>query len=90
VKKNRDYEKYLEIMDKQINVNWNFRNVYEKIVDEIIEKYEKEKIKSGNTDEIIRNKLIENIYRINDLRVINFIYELSLLNCLPIEEKESF
>lgn len=41
---NRDYDKYISIIDESINVNWNFRNVYEKIVDVIIATYEKEKM----------------------------------------------
>lgn len=36
------YDKYIEIMDKYINVDWNFKDVYEKIVDEIIEEHKKE------------------------------------------------
>lgn len=50
MKRKRNYDKYLEIMDKSINVNWNFREQYEKIVDGIIEAYEKEKIQS-HTDQ---------------------------------------
>jgi len=46
VKQNRDYDKYISIIDESINVNWNFREQYEKIVDGIIAAYEKEKIQS--------------------------------------------
>lgn len=38
----RDYTKYLEIIDKYINVDWNFTGVFEKIIDEIIAEYNKE------------------------------------------------
>lgn len=42
----RNYDKYLEIIDESINVNWNFNNVYKKIVDGIIAEYEKEKMQT--------------------------------------------
>ena len=38
----KDYTKYLEIIDKYINVDWNFTGVFEKIIDEIISEYNKE------------------------------------------------
>ncbi|MBP1925857.1 hypothetical protein J2Z76_001718 [Sedimentibacter acidaminivorans] len=51
MKRNRkDYDKYISIIDETINVNWNFREQYEKIVDGIIEAYEKEKIESSNNE----------------------------------------
>lgn len=40
----KDYTRYLEIIDKYINVDWNFTDVYEKIIDGIIAEHEKEKI----------------------------------------------
>nr|WP_312578244.1 hypothetical protein [Sedimentibacter sp.] len=51
MKRNRNYDKYLEIMDKHINVNWNFKDVYEKIVDGIISEHEKEKIQPPIADQ---------------------------------------
>jgi hypothetical protein len=39
-----DYEGYLEEMDKYININWNLQDIYEKMVDSIIKKYEEDKI----------------------------------------------
>ena len=39
-----NYDDYLEIMDKYININWNFRDIYKKMVYEIIEKHVRDNI----------------------------------------------
>lgn len=40
----RNYDKYIEIIENHIQVDWNFRSLYEKIINEIIVEYEKEKM----------------------------------------------